>query len=499
MGNEALLERVRTAWHALPPDERRTVLEQAEPEDRETLGYEWPLHARENQLPPPGEWRIWLMLAGRGFGKTRVGAEWVREQARHFEFVNLIGATAADVRDVMIDGESGIMACCKRDERPVHYASKRLLVWPTGCKTLTFSAEDPESLRGPQHQRLWGDEPTAWAYPTETLDMATLGLRLPPDPRMLLTSTPKPIAMLRDLLEMEGVHVTKGTTYDNRANLSEAFFTELIHRYEGTRLGRQELEAEVLLDEGLAYKVVSGVHTISPFALPDHWRRIESMDYGTNNPFWLCFAMDEDGNAIVFGAEDEPGLVSEQAARIHERRVKWWPRGTRTQTYAPPDIKTRFGSRDAKGHEVTAETEFAAHGITFLPAQNDRRAGFVRVSEMLRLDPDRVFPAWHPMAGEPGAPRLFVFDTDELAPLIENLRDAPIEDEQSPAANFPGEAVDKAWEHSAGHAHAALRYGLMSWPGASRTPEKIPDDPRAALMQRIEKRLNEPYKGNYTR
>lgn len=491
-GKKALRDAERTT---------REKLDDLPDEDVLALLYDWPTWARPEQLAPPGEWRIWLLLAGRGFGKTRVGAEWVREQVKTFEHVNLIGATAADVRDVMIDGESGIMACCRPDEKPVHYASRRLLVWPSGARTLTFSAEDPESLRGPQHQRLWGDEPTAWQYPTQTLDMATLGLRLPPDPRMLLTSTPKPIPMLRDLLELEGVHVTKGTTYDNRLNLSEQFFSELIRRYEGTRLGRQELEAELLLDEGLAYRIVSGVHTVPPMPVQDGWRRIESMDYGTNNPFWLCFAMDYEGNAIVFGAYYEPGLVSEQAAGIHAKRKEWWDAGGwPVPTYAPPDIKTRFGSRDTKGHEVTAETEFAAHGIRFLPAQNDRRAGFVRVSEMLRPDPERVFPSWHPLGGQRGAPRLYVLDTDELAPLIENLRDAPIEDPESPASRFPGEAVDAAWEHSAGHAHAALRYGLMSWPGASPEPEKTPDDPRAALMQRIEARLNDPRprRGAYT-
>src|SRR6266540_338040 len=144
------------------------------------LLYDWTFWARPEQLAPAGDWRIWLLLAGRGFGKTRVGAEWVRAQTQEFELVNLIGPTAADVRDVMVNGESGLLAICPEWERPIYHPSTRSLSWPNGAKTLTFSAEDPDSLRGPQHMRLWGDEPTAWQYPQETLDMALFGLRLGP-------------------------------------------------------------------------------------------------------------------------------------------------------------------------------------------------------------------------------------------------------------------------------------------------------------------------------
>lgn len=448
-------------------------------------------------------WRIWLVLAGRGFGKTRVGAEWVREQVKGFEFVNLIGKDPADARDVMIEGESGIMAVCPPWERPTFLPSLKKLRWPSGAVSLIFSGEEPEGLRGPQHQRLWGDEPCAWQYPMETFDMAMFGLRLPPDPRVLLTSTPKPIPMLRDVLERPALVITKGSTYENRDNLDPGFFSDLITRYEGTRLGRQELEAEVLLDEGLAYRVTDGVHVVPPMALDTNWLRFESMDYGTNNPCWLAFAVDYDGNVVAFGLENEPGLVSEQAARIHARRTTWWPAGTHASCYAPPDIKTRWGKRDVTGKEVSAETEFAEHGITFAPAQNDRRAGFLRVSEMLRCydgheypeghplagekSPVRYFPAWHSRAGEPGAPQFYILDTDEMAPLVKNLRDAPMEDPESPASRFPGEAVDFAWEHSAGHAHAACRYGLMSRPSASTEPDPVPDDPRAALLQKVER------------
>lgn len=482
---------------SLPPAKRAQALDELSDEEAALLLYDWPFWARANQLAPPGDWRIWLLLAGRGFGKTRVGAEWVREQTREFEYVNLIGPTAADVRDVMVKGESGIMAVCPSWERPLYRPSTRSLHWPNGAKSLCFSAEDPESLRGPQHQRLWGDEPTAWQYPQETLDMALFGLRLPPDPRALFTGTPKPIAMLRDLIERDGVTITKGRTYDNADNLAPAFLDSLISRYEGTRLGRQELDAELLLDEGLAYRVIQGTHIVPPFPLPNEFLRFEAMDYGTSNPCWLCFAVDYDGNVIAFGLENTPGLPSEQAARIKERRRDWWARDAKGDPvsaicFAPPDIKGHAVKRDLHGNEVTAEHEFNEHGIYFATAQNDRRAGFVRVGEMLKLDAERRFPDWHPRAGEAEAPRFYIVDSEQMAPLVKALRDAPIEDPERPGARFPGEAVDEAWEREHGHAHAACRYGLMSRPAPSKLPDPEPTDPRAARIKQRMERLRDP-------
>jgi phage terminase large subunit-like protein len=209
--------------------------------------YRWSKQARPNQIAPAGDWRTWLILAGRGWGKTRTGAEWVRQQVRSFSLVNLIGATADDARDIMIEGESGILAICPNHERPTYKASSRQLHWPNGARSLIFTADEPERLRGKQHMKLWADELCSWRY-QESWDQAMLGLRLGSNPQVVVTTTPRPIKIVRDLLASSTTVVTRGTTYENRSNLAAAFMEQIIAKYEGTRLGRQELNAEVLDD-----------------------------------------------------------------------------------------------------------------------------------------------------------------------------------------------------------------------------------------------------------
>jgi len=210
----------------------------------------WEFWARDEQLAPRDPWwTYWLILAGRGYGKTRAGGEWVRDRATSgtFAHVNLIAATADDARDIMIEGESGILAICPAWERPDYRSSKRRLEWPNGCRSLIFTADEPERLRGKQHESLWADELAAWRYP-EAWDQAMLGLRIGPDPRAVVTTTPKPTALVRALIADPDCVVTRGSTYENRANLSKVFYNTVIKKYEGTRLGRQELDAEVLDD-----------------------------------------------------------------------------------------------------------------------------------------------------------------------------------------------------------------------------------------------------------
>jgi phage terminase large subunit-like protein len=211
----------------------------------------WSAVARPNQLPPTGDWQIWLLLAGRGFGKTRTLAEWVCGQVAfgRASRIALVAATAADARDVLVEGESGILAVAPPWCRPIYESSKRRLTWPTGAIATTFSAEEPERLRGPQHDAAVCDELGSWARP-ETWDMLQFGLRLGRNPRCLVATTPRSTRLIRELLAREGrdVVVTRGSTYENRANLAPGFFDQVIRKYEGTRLGRQELLAEVLED-----------------------------------------------------------------------------------------------------------------------------------------------------------------------------------------------------------------------------------------------------------
>lgn len=198
-------------------------------------------------MPDRADWRYWLVMAGRGFGKTRTGAEMVRRWVRDYPLVNLIGATADDVRDIMVEGESGILAICPPGERPEYRSSKRRLDWPNGARSLLFTADEPERLRGKQHMKLWADELAAWRYP-EAWDQAMFGLRLGDNPQAVITTTPKPVKAVRDLLKDAHTVTYTGTTYENRANLAEAFYNAIITKYEGTRLGRQELLAEILDD-----------------------------------------------------------------------------------------------------------------------------------------------------------------------------------------------------------------------------------------------------------
>jgi phage terminase large subunit-like protein len=233
----------------LPDEQRRRLLDDLSDDEADDLEHDWRFWARADQLPPPGDWRTWLILAGRGWGKTRTGAEWVRAEveAGRRGRLALIGATAADVRDVMIEGESGIMATARPSFRPVYEPSKRRVTWPNGAIATAYSADEPDRLRGPQHDGAWPDELAAWRYP-EALDMLMFGLRLGPDPRSVVTTTPRPTKLIRELIAASTTAVTTGSTYDNLENLAPAFAEQIIRKYEGTRLGRQELLAEILTD-----------------------------------------------------------------------------------------------------------------------------------------------------------------------------------------------------------------------------------------------------------
>jgi phage terminase large subunit-like protein len=191
--------------------------------------------------------------------------------------VNLIGATVDDARDIMIEGESGILAICPDGERPDYKKSERKLVWPNGATSLIFTADEPERLRGKQHKALWADEMAAWRY-QEAWDQAKFGLRLGAKPRAVITTTPRPVRNVKDLLADQSTHVTRGTTYDNRVNLAPSFFAEIIKRYEGTRLGRQELNAELLLDVPGALWSREMIRHIPRHAVKDLHRIVVAID-----------------------------------------------------------------------------------------------------------------------------------------------------------------------------------------------------------------------------
>ena len=233
----------------LPNEEQQKILNQLTQRQLIDLRWDWDFWARPDQKPPEGDWRIWLILAGRGYGKTRSGAEWIRERVKSGEAKNiaLVGRTAADVRDVMVNGPSGLLACCPPDERPIYEPSRRRIIWPNGAIAQTFSSQKPDQLRGPQHDTAWCDETAAWEYPYDTWDQLMFGLRLG-DPKCIVTTTPRPIQLLRDLIKSDKVVLTKGTTFDNKDNLAGSFFDHILDKYAHTNLGKQELYAE-LIDE----------------------------------------------------------------------------------------------------------------------------------------------------------------------------------------------------------------------------------------------------------
>jgi phage terminase large subunit-like protein len=249
---------------------------------REYLARWWPFFARPDQLPPDGDWLVWLMLGGRGAGKTRAGAEWVRGLALgRWPFaetpvgrIALVGETFADVREVMIEGVSGLLSIHERRERPEWQPSRRRVVWPNGSVAHAFSSEDPESLRGPQFAAAWADELAKWRHAEATWDMLQFGLRLGDHPRQMVTTTPRPVPLLRRLVADATTAVSHATTRMNRMNLSPAFLTRVVGRYAGTRLGRQELEGEMIEDRADGLWQRGDIERLRVDAAPDRLRRI---------------------------------------------------------------------------------------------------------------------------------------------------------------------------------------------------------------------------------
>src|SRR5215813_5937056 len=208
----------------LPKAEVEALIRAMTPGEANAFEYDWGYRARPEQLPPAGSWRVWLLMAGRGFGKTRCGAEWVRAAVKAGRRrIALVGPTAADARNVMVEGESGILAISPDSERPLYEPSKRRLTWSNGAVATTYSADEPERLRGPQHDAAWCDELGAWRY-AEAWDMLMLGMRLGADPRTVVTTTPRPAKLIRDLVRDPICVVTRGSSYENRGNLAPAFF-----------------------------------------------------------------------------------------------------------------------------------------------------------------------------------------------------------------------------------------------------------------------------------
>ncbi|HEX8481082.1 MAG TPA: terminase family protein [Allosphingosinicella sp.] len=241
---------IAEAIAALDEAGRERVIARLSPEQRAYLQYVWRVWERRDQKEPPLPWRAWLVLAGRGFGKTRMGAEWVRRMAAAFPVarIALVAATLAEARSVMVEGDSGILAVCPDDERPLWEPSLGRLRWPGGARAFVYSAAEPDSLRGPQHHFAWCDEIAKWPFGPAAWDNLMLGLRRGALPRAIATTTPRPVPLIRKLHRQERVKETRGRTAANASNLAGAFLADVERDYGGTRLGRQELDGELIED-----------------------------------------------------------------------------------------------------------------------------------------------------------------------------------------------------------------------------------------------------------
>ena len=235
---------------ALPEAERAAWFKRQTDKSAAAYEHDWSNWARDDQLPPPDDWAVWLLLAGRGFGKTRAGAEWVRAQAmaRPGARIALVAATPAEARSVMVEGVSGLLNIGTPDDRPEFESSLKRLIWPNGSVAMLFGASDADSLRGPDHDFAWCDEIGKWADGAAAWDNLMLTMRRGASPRVVATTTPRGGALLRRLVTESGVHVTQGSSSANRLHLAGGYLAAMERLYAGTRLGRQELDGELLED-----------------------------------------------------------------------------------------------------------------------------------------------------------------------------------------------------------------------------------------------------------
>ena len=269
-----------------PPEVREAFLDSLSPGALLALPYVFEFWALEHQLPPAGNWRTWVIMGGRGAGKTRAGSEWVRSEVEgsrpcdpgRSRRVALVGETIDQVREVMVFGDSGILACSPPDRRPTWEASRKRLVWPNGAVAQVFSAHEPESLRGPQFDAAWVDELAKWKKAEDAWDMLQFGLRLGQTPRQVVTTTPRNVGVLKRILDNPSTVVTHAPTEANRAYLASSFLEEVRARYAGTRLGRQELDGVLLEDAEGAMWTMSMLEGLQVERAPELDRIVVAVD-----------------------------------------------------------------------------------------------------------------------------------------------------------------------------------------------------------------------------
>lgn len=387
-----------------------------------TLEHDWRFWGRDNQITPGGDWQTWLFLAGRGAGKTRAGAEWIRSRVRAGGTrIALIAATAADARDVMVEGESGIRAICWEYDRtskgvlvgrPEYEPSKRRLTWANGAIATTFSAEEPDRLRGPQHSALWADELAAWKYMRDTWDMAMFGLRAGDYPQAMISTTPKPLALLRELLADPSTVVSRGTTFDNVAHLAPSSIKYFRKKYEGTRLGRQELYAEILEEaEGALWSREMINAARHKGDSPEMTRVVVAVD--------PAITAHEDSNetgiiAAGLGVDDNGYVLKDVSGRYSPG--EWAKRAIALYHEVEADRIVAEGNQGGEMVRHTLQTEWKSVPVTIVHASRGKVAraepvaalyeqGRVKhVGQLMDLEDQLV--NWEPLSGMPSPDRL---------------------------------------------------------------------------------------------
>lgn len=293
------------------PEVRQMIADALDPEEKNEFAWHWELRARPEQLPPEGPWRIWMIMAGRGFGKTRAGAEWVRLVAEMHPAarIALVSSSIAEARAVMVEGESGLLAISPPDRRPVFEPSLRRVRFANGAQAHLFSAAEPESLRGPQHSHAWCDEIGKWPLSSERAtrcwDNLIFGLRLGDDPRIAVTTTPRAVPLVRRLIKQQEtgeVVVTCGTTYDNAGNLPVRFLDAITDEFEGSQIHRQEVGGELLEDvEGALWTRMLIEQLRETGTPPPHRRVVIAVDPPASATGDEC--------GIIVGALGEDGIA----------------------------------------------------------------------------------------------------------------------------------------------------------------------------------------------
>lgn len=436
---------VRDQLALLPADERETIV-RALPEDAMTglsRGY-WDYTARPEQLAPLGAWAQWWIIAGRGFGKTRTGAEWIqrRVMAGQARRIALVGATASDVRDVMVEGESGIIRVAARYGVTVKYEpSKRRVTWPNGAVATTFAAEEPNRLRGPEHDTAWCDEPAAWRNAIDARDNLAFGLRIG-NPQSVWTTTPKGFPIIRETIssaKQQGraiaetglyidkggrhleptIRMTTGSTYENTHNLAPAFLAEILGKYEGTRLGRQELHAELLEDLGTTFHR-SWFHLADdlsdiPDARPGGWQWVRYYD--------LAGTVESDANP-------DPDWTAGAKVGYHPEAKIWCVadvRRGRLSAAGVDKLLTSTAREDSRATAIGIEQEPGSAGkLLIAHYKTDVLAGY-RVTGYRPSGPKEARASLHAGAAEQG--RVWLLNRQWTTAYLDEHEEFPAEDQ----------------------------------------------------------------------